>query len=302
LAERILGIGITTVDLISEVAELPRPDEHQYMLGFERQVGGLVGNAVAAAARLGAKTAWIGKVGDDDNGRFVIDEMKREGVDVSRVIAAPGESTPFSIILSDRKTGGRSIVCNPGCSESLGEQIPDDALAGFDALHIDGYFADAALPAVRRARKLGLKISIDPSPRFTTLLDFIENIDIFIVGRAAAEALTGETDPEVSAGRLAALGPEIAGVTLGSEGCVCVAKGELVRTPAFKVKAVDTTAAGDTFHGAFLVGCLKGWPLEKTMLFASAASAVKCTVPGGRKGMPRFDAVVRFLAERGVEI
>jgi len=296
------GIGLATVDMIGEVDSIPREDEMVYMLSHEKQAGGVVSNALAAASRLGLGSSWIGKVGDDERGAFIIEEMRRDGVDVSLASVEPGASTPFSFILVDRKTRGRSIVFNPGCSYSFGEEIPSETISRFDALHLDGFFPDAALSAARHARAIGVEVFLDAGFIFPALESLLELTDVFIPTLAIASELTGEEDAERALEKLSARGFRMAAVTMGARGSAGICDGEIVFAPAFEVETVDTTAAGDTFHGAFIYARLMGWPLEKILLFANAAAAVKCSRPGARKGIPRLDEVVAFLKYRNIEL
>lgn len=301
MKHRILGIGIATVDVIAET-DLPLPsDGYVPMLGRTRQIGGIVGNALVAAARLGADVAWAGKVGGDDEGRFILDEMRKEGIDVSRALVDAAASTPFCFIVADRKLGTRGIAVDHGCSHNpYGADLPDDFLSGVDAIHLDGYYLDAALDAARRARALGIKVSLDASPFFKDLHSSLDYVDIFIASNAIAEELTGESEPRAMVRGLSGMGPEIVGVTLGERGSMAMVRGgEIVHAPAFEIQAVDTTAAGDAFHGAFLVGRLSGWPLERILTFSNAVSAVKCLTPGGGRGIPDFERTVNFLRSRG---
>jgi len=299
MGKRIVGLGLTGMDLIAEVDEIPGPDEHAFMRGFEKQAGGIVGNALAAAARLGLEAAWIGKVADDDAGNYIISEVRKENIDTSMVVVEKGARSPFSIVLVDRKTKGRSIIFNRGCSTKYGSEVSDEFLKKYDVIHLDGYFFDAALEAALKAKRLGVKVSLDAGLMFPGLDPLLGIADIFIPTRKIATELTCEKDTERAIRKLADMGPEIVVVTMGKSGCAGLWGDEFVSAPAFKVDAIDTTGAGDTFHGAFIFAYLKGWTFEQMLVFSNAVSALKCTRLGGRKGMPRFDEVADFLDERG---
>jgi sugar/nucleoside kinase (ribokinase family) len=300
--KRLAGLGLATVDLIGEVDVIPREDEMVYMLSHEKQAGGVVSNALAAAARLGLRSAWIGKVGDDDYGAFIINEMKKDGVDVSLASVEKGAVTPFSFILVDRKTRGRSIIFNPGCSGAFGAEIPAETIARFDALHLDGFFPDAAVSAAHKAREHGVEVFLDAGFMFPALDTLLELTDVFVPTMEVAEKITGEADAGKALRALAARGLRMAAVTMGAHGSAGICDGRLSFAPAFEIEAVDTTAAGDTFHGAFIFARLAGWPLEKILVFANAAAAVKCSRPGARKGIPCFDDVAHFLKTRNIDL
>jgi sugar/nucleoside kinase (ribokinase family) len=126
--------------------------------------------------------------------------------------------------------------------------------------------------------------------------------DILICGEGFAEALTGEEELQEAGNASLTYGPQIVVITMGENGSITVAPEKVFHTPAFKVDVVDTTSAGDVFHGVYIFGLLKGWDLEKIALFASAVSAIVCTFLGGRSGIPDYTQVIAFLRERGIEI
>jgi len=297
---RVIGVGVSAFDQIAEVEQIPGEDEHVYMLGYNRQAGGIVGNALTAAARLGLDTTWVGKVGDDDQGRFILNAFREDGIDTSRVIIEPGATTPFCMVLSDRKTHGRTIVFNRGCSDAYGAELDDAFISGFDVMHVDGYFSDVAVATARSAKRLGVKVSLDAGFTFPALEELMRLSDVFVPTRAIATHLTGENDMVAAMRKLVAEGPELVAVTMGAEGSLGLWNGEIVHVPGFAVDAIDTTAAGDTYHGAFLYAWLQKMPLENILTFANAVAALKCTRPGGRGGIPRLDEVHEFLKKRGL--
>lgn len=297
-----MGLGLAAVDLIGEVTEIPKADETTFMLSYDKQAGGPVSNALATVSRLGMEAAWIGKAGDDEYGDFILEEMKKDEVDTRLATVEAGSRSPLSFILIDQKTQGRSIIFNPGCSGFYGSEVPDDIIKQFDVLHLDGCFLDAAFSSAEKAKKLGVKVSLDAGLVFPGLDTLLKRVDIFVPTREVALELTKEADAAQAMKKLTELGPEIVAVTMGKEGSAGLSGDEVVKVPAFEVKAVDTTAAGDVFHGAFVFAYLKGWDIEKILTFSSAVSAVKCTRRGARKGIPRFDEVIAFLKERDIDV
>ena len=133
------------------------------------------------------------------------------------------------------------------------------------------------------------------------LTELIQHVDVLIGGSGFVPALTGVTDIW-EAGRAALkIGPRVVVQTEGADGSYTVTKDEEFHLPCFKIDVVDTTGAGDVFHGAYIVGLLRGWDLRRVALFSTAVSALKCTKLGGRAGIPTFDQTISFLKERGVE-
>ncbi len=119
--------------------------------------------------------------------------------------------------------------------------------------------------------------------------------DVLIASHNFASQFTGIDDPERAMGKMRSLGPEIVGITLGDDGCILSWENNIHREPAFAVNTVDTTGAGDVFHGAFIYGLLQGWPMDKIARFANAVAAMKCRKLGGRAGIPTLDEAMAFL-------
>jgi sugar/nucleoside kinase (ribokinase family) len=134
------------------------------------------------------------------------------------------------------------------------------------------------------------------------IVDLLGNVTYCIPSKRAAMSFTRETDPRAMCETLLRYGPKVAGVTLGEDGVVFMSATEYVERGAFKVSVLDTTGAGDVFHGAFCFGMANGWQLTRTVEFSSAVSALKCTKLGGRAGIPTYPLVDKFLEERVEEI
>ncbi len=293
----VLGIGVSVVDIIGRVYGFPEPDSYSLLLDYDRQVGGTVSNALVALSRLGIKTRWLGRVGDDEFGRIILEDMSREGVELEADIDGENPS-PLSIIIVDSQTGARSICYRPGCSFAYGKDFPDAALKNVDMLHLDGFFLDAAARAARQCRSVGVKVSLDAENSSPELLELIKDVDILIPNLGVARAIAREDDVEACLKKLSELGPGTVVITGGSEGSWGYEGGRFTRVEALKVDAVDTTGCGDAYHGGFLFGELKGWDLESRMLFASACSALKATRLGGRRGLPDREEMREFLREK----
>jgi sulfofructose kinase len=182
------------------------------------------------------------------------------------------------------------------------EELDRDYMTSAEYLHLDGFHFAAAAQAARWMRAAGKKVVLDAAKTAGSIYprsrELVALADILICGSGFAPALTG-MQGIWSAGRAALrCGPSIVVQTEGEEGCYTVTAEQKFHTPAFKVDVVDTTGAGDAFHGAYLVGLLKGWDLRRVAVFASAAAAIKCTRLGGRAGIPCFDEVIKFLEMR----
>ncbi|MBE9529093.1 MAG: sugar kinase, partial [Proteobacteria bacterium] len=176
-------------------------------------------------------------------------------------------------------------------------------IKGKDFLLLDGLMPDASIKAATIAKSVGVPVMLHAGSLRPGMEELIPLCDYVVASEGFARAY-GKT-PSAALGRLVAAGASVATVTLGSRGSVTAdsrggeKRPKRFKTPAFKVTAVDSTGAGDVFHGAYIYGLLRGWPLEQTVKFASATAALKCTSAGGRSGIPTLSAVNRFIRERG---
>jgi sugar/nucleoside kinase (ribokinase family) len=159
-------------------------------------------------------------------------------------------------------------------------------------LHLDGTHYEAALQAARWMHEAGRQVCLDGHktdgrPASPHTVELVRHADVLISGSGFGRSLTGEDDPGRAGEAVLALGPRLFVETDGENGCYTVAAGERFHTPAFPVEAIDTTGAGDVFHGAYLVGLLRGWDLKTVALFASAVAALNCTRPKDAAARPR---------------
>ncbi len=297
----VVGLGFCSLDDLGVVPHLPRLDEGVPLLDVSRQGGGPVAQALVTLARLGATAGFVGRVGNDDVGDQIRAEMAVEGVDLSRVQVVPKATSARCIILIDQPSGKRSICASRGTAG-------DVPVAGLDltylcsgrVLHLDGHSRQAALVAARAARAAGVTVCLDAGHPDPTLTELVALTEVLIVGERFAAAI--DADEQRAAAHLLTRGPRIVVITCGERGYVTRTADAEFSTPAFQVPVVDTTGAGDVFHGAYLFGLLQGWELETVAEFASATAALKCTQLGGRSGIPRFADVVGFLRERGHDV
>jgi sulfofructose kinase len=304
---RVVGLGLATVDVLIRFKELPVWDKPTSAEQFALEGGGMSATGTVAAARLGMAAGFIGTFGTGLLGDLKLHSLSDRGVDVSRAVHRKNpEGTIVLVYVNDE---GERMFCGvrgPKQAEIRPEELDRPYLTGADYLLIDGCESKAALAAARWMREAGKTVIFDGwktsdklGPSFHEIMPYV---DILICGSGFAPSLTGRQDLH-EAGRAAlALGPKIVVQTEGSDGCYTATADEEFHTPAFPVQVVDTTGAGDVFHGAFIVGLSRGWSLRQIALFSTAVSAVKCTRLGGRAGIPTFEETLAFLAERGVTL
>jgi len=301
-----LGFGGVTVDLLGTIDGMPGWDETVYLDGFTVQQGGMAATAMVTVARLGGSAEFVGAVGPDVFGVQTLGSFRDTGVDCGRVWTAPSGSTPLSNVLVDRRTGRRTILHHRGVLEA--PSLPGlDAgaldLEGVRFLHMDGLLLDSAVELAARARRRGIVVTLDLTGRLFERPERTEELigyaDYLVPSRVWAERYTGEADAFAAAEALLRSGARAVIVTMGGEGSAVVSEERRFRVPAFEVPVVDTTGAGDVFHGGLLYGLGLGLDLERAVVLASAVAALKCTEPGGQAGIPDLEAVRRFLARRG---
>ncbi len=303
----VIGLGVSTVDVIARIEHLPTPDDVQRAINMTTQGGGPVATAMATLARLGARAAMIDALGDDWRGGLIREGFAREGVDVCFLATRPGHTSATSCILVEQASGARSIVYAPGTApDIMPAELPAEAIASAKYLHLNGRHWEAGFEAIRIARSAGVQVSFDGGAgRYRPELDeLVPLTDICIVARDFAEQHTHETDIRAAAEALLQMGPRLVAITDGARGSWVLARGgRFFHQPAYLFPAaVDTTGCGDSYHGAFLFGLLRGMTLEKTTALASAVAALNSQALGGRGGIPSYSQVKAFLAERGESI
>jgi sugar/nucleoside kinase (ribokinase family) len=298
----VVGVGINVIDYLFRIPHFPEPNTKMDALGAMIQGGGLTATAMVACARLGLKTRYIGKFGNNEIGRFARDELTAEGLDLNGSVIADGVPNRFCVVLVEEGSGHRTIVRqrDPRIWLQPSDLTADVVCAG-RTLHLDGHEGEAALQAARWAKEAGVVVSVDAEEPTQYREELFPLTDVLIVSRRFARALTGKAAPADILRVLAGLGPRCVGLTQGEMGSALWYRGEIVEAPGFPVEVVDTTGAGDVFHGAFLYGLLRRWEAPDILRFANAVSALKCTSLGGRTGIPRIEEVWRFLAARGCE-
>jgi sugar/nucleoside kinase (ribokinase family) len=246
---------------------------------------------------------YMGMLGDDEYGRVIIEGMRQAGIDTSALRMEKSESSPFSFVLVDSKTGGRSIVHYPGCRFRVpADCVAHDSVRAARLVHVD-MAAPAVFAACETATKAGVPISVDANLLFPHLEELLETADIFIPAQRLARELSGEQNVRNAGEKLMAkYGLKLVVITCGEEGSAAVTENEYVRAPGFSIDVVDTTGAGDVFHGACLYAYLKQFPLKYTLAFANAAAALMCTSREGWTGIPTRSEIEEFLRDNGVKI
>jgi sulfofructose kinase len=295
----VTGLGQCSLDYLAVVDVYPAADTKKEVLQWNEQGGGPVATALVALSRLGIKCRFYGVVGDDDAGQKIRQSLIDEGVDVSGLVARTNASSQIAFIAVEKGTAKRTIFWKRPTGEFLNPgELPGDFLAGSYFLLLDGLMKDCSLCAAERARARGIPVMLDAGRMHPGMIEIARLSDYLVASAEFAKDNGWSMDGAVLLGERERLGVRALTVTKGEHGSITAFEGGFFDTPAFQVEAVDTTGAGDVFHGGYIYGLLHGWPLDRTVRFASAMAALKCLKIGGRTGIPELSEVEKFLRER----
>jgi ribokinase len=296
---RIFVVGSLNLDLVVRVDRVPRPGETRTGSDLSFFCGGKGANQACAAARLGGNVTMVGQVGEDAFGPTLLDGLRQAGVDASGVGVVPRSSG--SALIAVTPEGENSIIVSPGANAALDPHTARSrlqALAAGDLLLVQLETPLETVAAVlKHARARGATAILDPAPARSLPAEVLRHVDILTPNETEAAALCREVglDAGQTAARLLALGPATVILKSGSQGCY-VAGGEgVVLVPGISVKAVDTTAAGDTFNGALALALSEGRDLLAAARFANAAAAISVTRPGAQSSIPDRPEVEALL-------
>ena len=295
LPPRLLMAGLSCIDHLWQVERFPPIRSRTHSSAYSVQGGGPAATAAVAAARLGARSELWALHGDDANGRFVHDELRSLGVGVDGVALLPDAVTFVSAVLTVPH-GERYIFPFRGRGLEDDPRFWDlERVVDFDALLIDARFPNVCRALLERAAAAGVPTLGD----FGNTLNFelSEGVDYLLASEECAAEVLGRNDPEAALGALRWHPDQVVGITLGAEGFVFHDGAELRHIPALPVEVVDSTGAGDVFHGAFTFGVALGWPPAQCGLFASVAAALSCTAVG-RGAIPTAAEVQQLLELR----
>ncbi len=298
---KVTGIGQCSFDFLALVDAYPPADTKKEILEWHEQGGGPVATALVALSRLGVECSFHGIVGDDDAGDKIRRSLVEEAVDASGLVMRETSSSQVAFIAIEKETGRRTIFWKRPTGRPLrGEELGAGFLEGSGMLLLDGLMAEVSLFAARKARGRSVPVMLDAGRMRPGMIELAMLSDYVVGSEEFARDLGWEPTSEALFLGLEELGVKVLTITLGGRGSVTVSsEGEYFQTPAFKIGTVDTTGAGDVFHGGYIYGLLRGWNLGKTLTFASALAALKCTKVGGRAGIPRLDEVAKFIGESG---
>ena len=298
----VVGLGEVVVDWVVELPHYPKPDEKVDAISENLFSGGVTANFLVAVARLGGNCGFIGAIGDDDHGKFLLNDFHNENIDPSMTIIKKGNSTPVNFIMV--VNGEKSIIQSPKMQSTrlTKNEINERYISNAKVLHTTLIHQDISEEAIKIAKSNGIKVSIDLESQIALrgwkdLNKLLLQADILLPNKQGAKMITKCPNPEAAAKSLIKKGIPIVIITMGKKGCLITTKEFQKLIPAYNIDPiVDTTGAGDTFNGAFsMAHWIKGWSLEESCKYANAAAGLKLMKLGARTGMPYEKDVLEFL-------
>ena len=292
----VVGMGLNSVDFLCLLPEFPTSNSKMRIRRFEKSGGGQVATAMVALSRWGVKAKYIGKVGSDELGQFSLESIRQEGIDGSSVTVEPNTRNQFATIIVDGRSGDRTILWDRDdrLMYREGELRREDVRSG-KLLHLDGHDMRAAIQSAQWAKEEGISTILDADKIEPLTPQLIRDIDFVVTGSRFPTLFTGISDREKAFVELQKHTSGFLCTTLGPDGAMALVEGDILHIRGFKVKAVDTTGAGDIFHAGFIYGLLQNWEVSDILRFANAAAALKCRDLGGRKAIPTLEEVQALL-------
>ena len=294
----VVGVGLNATDTLLIVPHFPA---YAGKVPFVEEIlspGGQVASALVACARLGLATKYIGTIGDDERGRIQIDSLSGTGINLDHVQLRRGCANQSAYIIIDRSTGERTVLWRrDDCLRIDPVEISPDQITCGRMLHIDGHDTPAVAHAAAIARQHGIPVTVDVDTIYHGFDRVLPNVDYLVASSEFPTAWTGVNDPFAALESLQnEYGMRVAAMTLGAHGSLAREGGKFHYSPAFVVNCMDTTGAGDVFHGAFCYAVLQGLPMGEALELSNAMAALNCTALGARGGIGTLDDVRALIA------
>ena len=283
----VVGLGINAIDTVLEIDRFPALGAKERILRRSVQAGGPIATALVTCRRLGLSCRYIGKVGGDAEGRFQVASLRREGLDVRSLRVVRGTPSQSSVIFVDRTSGERTVFWDR--DRRLGTrptELRPEVITSARFLLLDGSDVGACRKAARVAGQAGIPVIADVDTVYEKVESLFPAIDYLIGSADFLPQVTGEADPfralEIMSRKYKVPSP---GMTLGRDGTLLYWHGQFHYSPGFVVETVDTTGAGDVFHGAFIYGLARAWEMGRILDFANAMAALNSMALGARGGI-----------------
>lgn len=286
----VIGFGTNAVDFLIQVPHYPAFNSKVELSQYIQAAGGEVATTMVGLRRLGCKTSYIGRFGDDEAGRFGMQTLRDEGVDLSHAEMMKGSDTQIAFIVIDERNGERTVIWKRDRKLAYSDrEAPLDAIERTKILHFTPHDSAACTILARAARQKGVIVSTDIDNVFDGIEDLLPHVDILIASEDFPQKYLGISEQKEALEKLRTrFGCAVVGVTRGELGSLLLCSGTFVETPAYPVPGgcKDTTGAGDAFRVGLLYGLLKGRSIEESARLANAVASLKCRAVGARTALP----------------
>lgn len=298
-ALQVVGVGHSCLDTICSIENYPKEDESTHIVSISKQGGGAVATALVALSRLGIRSGFIGTVSTSLVSQEILDLFRKDGVCTDFIDQRADVAPLESIVMVNRQNGSRTKFPQRDLTPALiWSEKKTEAVKSAQVLHLDGTHYENAVHAATIAKEAGVLVSLDGcqmQAENEKNRRLAKMADILIMNKRYPLRITGKDDYREALLEIASWGAKFVICTLGEKGCMAVIDGCVRSFPSYPVGVVDTTGAGDTFHGAFIAGYLEGMDYEKAIRYASVVAALKCRKPGGRDGIPSREEALMQL-------
>lgn len=288
-----IGFGTNAVDFLITVPKYPEYNSKTELTDYTKLAGGEIASTMTGLSRLGLRTSYIGRLGDDDVGEFGLKSLKDEGVDTTFTEMVKGAKTQLGFIIIDARTGERTVIWQRDeLLKYSADEVSPDMAARASAIHMTPHDARACISLAQSARSAKTIVSLDIDNIFDGTEELLPLVDILIASADLPKRLTGIDDIKASLMEMQTrFGSSVIGTTLGEEGSLILVNGEFITTPGFPVPGgcKDTTGAGDAFRTGLLYGILTGETVEQSARIANAVASLKCRAVGARTSLPTVD-------------
>lgn len=297
-----IGFGTNAVDFLIQVAEYPNFNSKIELETYTQLAGGEIASTMAGLRRLGMKTAYVGRFGNDAAGDFGLQTLRDEGVNVEFAEQIKDAQTQIAFILIDIRNGERTVIWKRDEKLSYSPaEVPLHLMKKTKIFHATPHDALACVRLAREAKANGAIISIDIDNIFGGVLEMIPLVDVFMSSAEFPEKLLGIKDHKEGLREIKRrFGCAIVGMTLGEKGSLVLFEDQFIETKGFAVPGgcKDTTGAGDAFRVGLLYGILQSRSIEETMRTANAVAALKCRAVGARTSLPNENELKDLLSEK----
>jgi len=297
--KQVVCVGNAVLDHVFQLPIIPKTPVKCFAKNYFQACGGTSLRAAVAISRAGGQAVFWGRLGNDHNGHLILEELEELGVDVRDVLTQQDVKSGVSSVLVDSE--GERLITNYNDPKLISDAnwLPLERLKESHAVLVSFGWHEGAIKTLRRARELGMPAVLDADLTPGSFNeDIIRSATHVLFSQPALSKFAVRMSTEKALNYAAELNRGWVGVTEGSSGTRWLEKGSLRHAPAFEVKTVDTLGAGDVFHGIFALGLAEGNTEANSIYFASAAAAIHCSRPGGRKSIPDRDEIKNFLSNK----